>query len=251
MADLKSQSFTAADGTAISWHELGHGRPLVLIHGYFSDCATNWIRYSHAQSLAEADFRVIMPDLRAHGESGKPHDPVFYPKDILANDQIALIDHLGLTDFDLGGYSLGGRTTARLLARGVRPRKAIISGMGLTGLTETQGRGAFFVNVLDNIGKHEKYSAEWMAEAFLNQSGGDAKALRRILDTFVDTSLDQLGHFNLPVGVICGEEDRDNGSAEDLAAALPQGTLIAIPGNHMSAVTKPDLGIAIRDFLLA
>lgn len=246
-------SFTleAADGTRIAWCERGDGRPLVLIHGYFSDAATNWVRYGHAVVLADAGFRVIMPDLRAHGQSGKPHDASFYPSDILADDMLALIGHLGLKDFDLGGYSLGGRTTARLLARGMRPGKAIISGMGLTGLTQTQGRGAFFANVLDNLGTHEKYSAAWMAEAFLNQSGGDPKALRRILDTFVDTSLEELARFDLPIGVICGDEDRDNGSAQELAAALPQGTLITIPGTHMSAVTKPDLGIAIRDFLLA
>jgi pimeloyl-ACP methyl ester carboxylesterase len=243
--------FQSADGVTLNVEELGTGRPLILIHGYFSGGGTNWIRYGHAALLAEAGFRVIMPDLRAHGDSGKPHDPAFYPKDILADDQLALIDHLGLTDFDLGGYSLGGRTTARLLARGVQPRKAVISGMGLTGVTQTQGRGAFFAHVLDNIGTHERLSAAWMAEAFLKSSGGDPKALRRILDTFVDTTPDQLASFDMPIGVICGDEDQDNGSAADLAAALPNGELITIPGNHMSAVTKPELGIAIRDFLLA
>jgi pimeloyl-ACP methyl ester carboxylesterase len=242
--------FISSDGIQIHVRETGEGRPLILIHGYISEAETNWIKYGHAALLAEAGFRVIMPDLRAHGLSGKPHDPTHYPKDILADDQFALIAHLGLTDFDLGGYSLGGRTVARMLARGCRPTKAIISGMGLQGLTNTSRRGAHFRHVLTNLGKHGRGSPAFMAEAFLKTTGGDPLALLGILDTFVDTPLEAIAGFDLPVAVICGEEDQDNGSASALAEALPHGQLISIPGNHMSAVVKPELGQAIRDFLV-
>jgi pimeloyl-ACP methyl ester carboxylesterase len=246
---VKTRYFNASDGVKIAWHELGEGRPLILIHGYFSEADTNWIKFGHAALLAEAGFRVIMPDLRAHGVSGKPHDPAFYPKDVLADDQFALIEHLGLTDFDLGGYSLGGRTVARMLARGCRPGRAIISGMGLKGLVDTEARGDHFRHVLTNLGKHERGSAAFMAEAFLKTTGGDPVALLRILDTFVDTPVEAIATFDMPVGVVCGEQDQDNGSAEVLADTLPQGSYIEIPGNHMSAVTRPELGQAIRDFL--
>jgi pimeloyl-ACP methyl ester carboxylesterase len=90
-----------------------------------------------------------------------------------------------------------------------------------------------------------------MAEAFLKTSGGDPAALDLVLDTFVDTPLDALAGIDLPVGVICGAEDQDNGSAADLACALPQGHLITIPGNHMSAVTRTEFGVAFVDFLTA
>jgi pimeloyl-ACP methyl ester carboxylesterase len=247
---MKSGHFQAADGTQIAVHEMGEGRPLLLIHGYISDAATNWIKFGHAALIAEAGFRVIMPDLRGHGHSGKPHGPAHYPRDILADDQFALIDHLGLSGFDLAGYSLGGRTVARMLARGCAPRRAVISGMGLQGLTSTGARGDHFRHVLTNLGKHERGTPAFMAEAFLKTSGGDPIALLGILDTFVDTPLEAIRGFNLPIAVICGEEDQDNGSASDLAEALPKGQLITIPGNHMSAVVKPELGQAIRDFLL-
>ena len=49
--------------------------------------------------------------------------------------------------------------------------------------------------------------------------------------------------------MLMGSDDHDTGSGEDLAEALPRGEYRVIPGNHMSAVTKPDLGIAIADFL--
>jgi pimeloyl-ACP methyl ester carboxylesterase len=246
---IKSNTFRAADGTEIAWREGGEGRPLILIHGYFSEADTNWIKFGHAALLAEAGYRIIMPDLRAHGLSGKPHDLALYPKDILADDQFALIAHLELTDFDLGGYSLGGRTVARMLARGARPRRAIISGMGLQGLTSTGKRGNHFRHILDNLGAHAKGSPEWMAEAFLKTTGGDPAALRCILDSFVDTSEEQLRRFDLPVAVICGEDDQDNGSAAALAELLPQGKLFTVPGNHMSAVVKPELGQAMVEAL--
>ena len=247
---ISRHHFDATDGIRLAWHELGEGRPLILIHGYFSDAETNWIKFGHAALLAEAGFRVIMPDLRAHGESGKPHDPAYYPRDILADDQFALIAHLNLTDFDLGGYSLGGRTVARMLARGATPRRVVISGMGLQGLTDTGKRAGHFRNVLENIGQHERGSPAFMAEAFLKTAGGDPVALLRILDSFVDTQVETIAGFSRPVAIVCGEDDQDNGSAADLAETLPQGTLIAVPGNHMSAVVKPELGQAICDFLL-
>jgi pimeloyl-ACP methyl ester carboxylesterase len=242
---VSSNSFESFSQVNIAWKETGEGRPLLLIHGYFSEADTNWIKYGHAAALAEAGYRVIMPDLRAHGLSGKPHDAASYPPDILADDQFALLEHLGITDYDLGGYSLGGRTVARMLVRGATPRRAIISGMGLEGLTQTGKRSGHFKHVLDNLGQHERGSPAFMAEAFLKTTGGDPVALRLILDSFVDTDEAQLRSFNLPVAVICGVEDQDNGSAADLAALLPQGKLFEVPGNHMSAVVKSELGAAM------
>jgi pimeloyl-ACP methyl ester carboxylesterase len=242
---LRTDSFCTSDGVRIAWRECGDGRPLILVHGYFSDADTNWIKYGHAAKLSGAGYRVIMPDLRAHGLSDKPHDLSHYPKDILADDQFALIDHLGLKEFDLGGYSLGGRTVARMLARGARPGRAIISGMGLAGLTDTEKRGDLFRHILDNLGQHERGTPAFMAEAFLKTTGGDPVALRHILETFVDTQEAALRAIETPVAVICGEEDNDNGSAAALADILPNGRLIRVPGNHMSAVAKPDLGQAI------
>lgn len=242
--------FTAPDGVRIAWRELGQGRPLLLIHGYMSDAVTNWIKHAPtAQVLADGGYRVIMPDLRAHGASDKPHHASAYPKDILADDQFALIDHLGFTDFDLGGYSLGGWTTAQMLVRGCRPRKAIISGMGLEGLIGRDDRAAHFRHILTNLGNHPRGSREWMAEAFLKTSGGDPVALNLLLDSFLNSPREALARIEVPVGVICGVDDSDNGSAAALAELLPHGEHIEIPGNHMSAVTFPDLGKAMLRYL--
>ena len=247
--DLPVQFFEGRDGVKLAYREMGEGRPVVLIHGYFSTAKVNWLKYGHAEKIAARGFRVIMPDLRSHGDSAKPHDDAAYPKDVLVDDGLALIDHLGLTDYDLGGYSLGGRTTLRMLVRGATPRRAIVAGMGIEGMLDTGGRGDFFRKVLGNLGAHKSGSLEWMSEQFLKTVGGDPLALLKILDTSVDTTAAQLAGIAMPVMVACGAQDNDNGSAEELAEALQDGWYVELPGNHMSAVTKPALGEAIADFL--
>lgn len=247
--NLPVHYFRSRDGLELAYRELGVGRPLVLIHGYFSTATVNWLRYGHAAKLAARGYRVVMPDLRGHGDSAKPHDAMFYPPDILADDGFALLEHLELTDYDLGGYSLGARTTVRMLARGATPARAIVAGMGLEGLTNTGGRGGYFRNILTNPGTFKSGSPEWLAEAFLKTVGGDPTALLHVLDTFVDTAPGALGRIRTPTLVLIGAGDDDNGSGEALAAALPQARYVVIPGNHMSAVTKPELAGAMAEFL--
>ena len=243
--------FDSFDGTRLAYREMGEGRAVVLIHGYFSDAATNWIRYGHAAKIAAVGYRVIMPDLRAHGDSARPHDAAAYPPDALTRDGHALVEHLGLTDYDLGGYSLGARTVSRMLVTGATPRRIIFSGMGLDGLTDTGRRAEHFRNVLTNLGKHERGSGAWMAEAFLKTTGGDPVALLGILDTFVDTPLAEIQAFAKPALVVNGVDDDDNGSAAALAETLSDARYVEVPGNHMSCVVKPELGQAIADFLAA
>lgn len=248
-AELAPRFFPARDGVQLAWRELGEGRPALLVHGYFSNPFVNWIRFGHAQALADAGFRVIMPDLRAHGMSDKPHDPRHYYPDVLVDDAFDLIEHLSLTDYDLAGYSLGGRTALRMLVKGGRPRRAVLLGMGLDGILNTHGRGAYFRKVLTKLGSFPRGSNEWMTEAFLKTTGGDSDALLLILETFVDTSREELARIDVPVLVVLGEDDDDNGSGTALAEAIPGARFKSVPGNHMSCVTKPELGRAIVDFL--
>src|SRR5438477_9331745 len=105
MSDPQTHFWTASDEIELAFHELGQGRPVILLHGLFSDAQMNWIRFGHADRIAAAGFRVIMPDHRAHGLSAKPQETENYPRGILARDVRELVALLGLTDFDLGGFS--------------------------------------------------------------------------------------------------------------------------------------------------
>lgn len=231
------------------FHEMGpaDGRPVVLIHGLFSNAHVNWIKYGHAEKLAGKGRRVIMPDLRAHGESARSHDAADYTPDVLADDNLGLVAQLGFGtgDYDLGGYSLGGRTTARMLARGAKPGKAMIAGMGLEGLLDLTNRAEFFRRVLEGTGTHERFSSEWMAEAFLKTTGGDPKALLLLVNSFPAVPRAALATFEMPIMVLSGAQDADNGSARALAEALPNATYVEVAGNHMSAVTLSELGDAM------
>jgi pimeloyl-ACP methyl ester carboxylesterase len=243
--------FLARDGTMLVWHELGAGRPLVLLHGLFSSAQINWIKYGHAARLAEADFRVIMPDLRAHGASGAPHHAAAYPPDVLVQDLADLIAHLGLSDYDLGGFSLGARTCVRAVVAGLSPRRLVLGGMGLTGLTGGGRRRDFFVGVLDRFETAKRGDPEWLAVQFLKTMGTDRVAARHLLATFTDTDQALLAKVSMPTLVVCGASDNDNGSAPDLAAALPDASYAQVPGTHMSSVTEAALGEAMADFLTA
>jgi pimeloyl-ACP methyl ester carboxylesterase len=252
-AALPIWHFEGRDGADLVYREMGPepGRPLVLLHGYLSNATTNWVRYGHAAALAELGYRVVMPDLRAHGDSARSHAAADYPSDVLADDGLALLEHLGLgsSGFDLGGYSLGGRTVVRMLVRGAEPGRAVVAGMGLNGILRASEGGDRYKHILTNASSFKRGSPEWMVEAFLNTTGGDPLALVHIVDTAVDTPAETLRSLVTPTLVIRGNQDTEQASARELAGTLPGGHYIEIPGTHMNAVTKPDLGRVIGEFL--
>ena len=251
MSDLAIERFASFDGIELAVHRLGQGMPVVLLHGLFSDARTNWIRFGHAQRLAEAGFEAIMPDLRAHGQSASPHEPAAYPHDVLVRDAEALVEHLGLTDYYLGGFSLGARTAVRCVLDGLRPRKLVLGGMGLEGLAGWNDRAAFFIDAIDRFETIKHGDPAFMAVSFMKTQKVDRVAARLLLEAVDDTAESELGGITMPTLVICGADDRDNGSPQALADALPDGRLEEIPGTHMSSVTEPELGGAIARFLTA
>lgn len=242
------------DGAALAVHRIGEGRPLLLLHGLFSSAEVNWIKYGTARRLAEAGFACIMPDLRAHGQSAAPHDPASYPREVLARDLAALVSALGLTDYDLGGFSLGARTALRgVIAAGLSPRRLVLGGMGLAGIRGWTGRIDFFLDVIARFGTIPREDPAYMSQNFMRSTKVDLVAARLLLESFLagagEAEAEDLSRVTMPALLVCGTEDHDNGSAPDLAAALPDGRYAPIPGNHMSCVTRPELAEAIAGFL--
>ncbi|NWN27561.1 alpha/beta hydrolase, partial [Escherichia marmotae] len=85
-----------------------------------------------------------------------------YPPDVTMRDALALVAHLGLVDYDLGGYSLGARTTVRMIVDGgATPRRVMLAGMGLAGIVAASRTGTYFRRVLTNLGSFERGSSEW------------------------------------------------------------------------------------------
>jgi pimeloyl-ACP methyl ester carboxylesterase len=222
---------------------------VVLLHGLFSDANMNWIRFGHAGRVAAAGFRVIMPDLRAHGLSGRPHEPEYYPRGILARDLRELVSYLGISEFGLGGFSLGARTTVEGIGEGLKPSRAILGGAGLEGLRHWERRKHFFLEAIELFDRVQRGDPHWLSIQFMKSQKIDRVAAGLLLESFADAFLEWLEAFTMPTMVVCGSEDHDNGSGANLATALPNAIFREIPGTHMSSVTKPELGEAIAEFL--
>ena len=238
--------FESFDGTRLNVVEMGAGPPVVLVHGLFSNAHINWIKYGTAQKLVDAGYRLILPDLRGHGESEAPEN---WPENALVRDLQALIAHYGLTDYVLGGFSMGGRTTMRALAAGETPRAAILAGMGLRGTVEATDRVGWFINLIEKRDTWKRGDPEFLASAFMKANVRHPERLLPMLRQQQATPPAVLATFRLPILVVCGADDHDNGSAEELVAALPDAIYREVPGNHMTSVTHREFGDAILAFL--
>jgi pimeloyl-ACP methyl ester carboxylesterase len=240
--------FAGRDGVELAYREVGDGPPVVLLHGFFTTGPVAWLNSGHAERLVARGHRVVMPDMRGHGDSSRPHDPEAYPPDVLTDDALALVEHLGLTEYDLAGYSLGARTIIRMLVRGATPRRAAVGGAGFRQIVQADGSGAMFRHVLENLGRHEWGSRNWVLEGFLRKVTGDPAALLLVLDTPVDTPAEQIGAITVPTLVLQGSKD-DPEQGRELAALLQHADFVEVPGDHIAASSSPELGEAIATFL--
>jgi N-formylmaleamate deformylase len=89
----------------------GNKPPLVLLHGLI----TNGACWTPVARALEAEYDVIMPDARGHGNSSKPNNGYRYEDH--ANDIAGLIEALGLSSPIVIGHSMGGMTAALVACR--------------------------------------------------------------------------------------------------------------------------------------
>jgi len=227
------------DGVEIAFLDEGEGEPIVLIHGFASNAAVNWVHPGWVSTLTKAHRRVIALDNRGHGASSKLYDPAAYHTAVMAEDVRALIDHLGLGSADVMGYSMGARIAAFLaLAHPGRLRKAVFGGLGShlidgVGLPESIAEALEASSLADVRDRTAR-----TFRAFAEQTKSDRKALAACIRGSRQTlSREQVASIHVPVLVAVGSKDTVAGSAHELAAVLPAGRALDIPGrDHMLAV---------------
>jgi pimeloyl-ACP methyl ester carboxylesterase len=125
----------------------------------------------------------------------------------------------------------------------------VLAGMGLEGLAGWERRSAFFIDAIDRFEEVKRGDPAFMAVAFMKTQKVDRVAARMLLQSIGDSTMQDLPRVTMPTLVVCGDKDRDNGSPQGLAEALPNGRFEQVPGTHMSSVTEPAFGEAIVSFL--
>ena len=96
--------FLDRSGVKIYYEDHGHGPAILLSHGYSATC-----RMWDAQIAAFAPrYRIIVWDIRGHGETEDPEDPAAYSEALTVGDMAALLRHCGIERAIIGGLSVGG-----------------------------------------------------------------------------------------------------------------------------------------------
>jgi pimeloyl-ACP methyl ester carboxylesterase len=242
------------DDVEIAFLDEGEGEPIVLVHGFASNATVNWVQPGWFTTLKGAGRRVIALDNRGHGASSKLYDPAAYHTALMAGDVIALIDHLGLGRADVMGYSMGARIGAFLaLQHPQRLRSAVLAGLGS--------------NLIDGTGVPDGVAAALEAPSaaavddpgarlfrtFAEQTKSDLRALAACVRGSRQTlTREEIATIAVPALVAVGSLDAIGGSAPVLAALLPAGEALEIPGrDHMTAVGDKAFKQGVLRFLQA
>jgi pimeloyl-ACP methyl ester carboxylesterase len=238
----------------IAYLDAGEGDPVVLVHGFASNKETNWVTPGWVGTLTRAGRRAIALDNRGHGASSKLYDPAAYDMTLMADDVVALLDHLGIARADVMGYSMGGRITAFLAVHHPeRVRSAVIGGLGIR-LVESHGTGLAdrVVAALEVPSLADVTDPDGRAfRSFAEQTKSDLKALaacmrrrRKLINR------EELARLTVPVLVAVGTKDDVSGSGPELAALIPRARALDIPDrDHMLAVGDKVFKASAIEFL--
>jgi len=240
------KTYASFDGTMISYHELGEGPVVLLLHGFSGNADLNWFQPQIAQKIAAAGYRVIAPDLRGHGASPYDAPPERWPADAIARDQIALTAHLGEAPYATVGYSMGAISALRFHLLSRNTGRLILGGIGDSVADEnnTDRNTAFRAAIEEGIaGKDTPGAKAILARA--KASGGTLQGYLGALSARTYTPADLLATFNVPTLVLTGDQDLDNGSGPALAARIPGARHTQLNGTHLTAVLDPALPAAI------
>jgi pimeloyl-ACP methyl ester carboxylesterase len=242
------------DGFDLAYLDEGSGDPVLMLHGFASSAAVNWVNPGWFKTLTEAGYRAIAFDHRGHGKSTRSYDTAAYHPDRMASDAVALLDHLGLERAHVFGYSMGARVSAFLaLQAPERVATLIFGGLG-SGMIDGVGDWDPIAEALKaDDASSVTHPRGKMFRTFADQTRSDRLALAAcIAESRADLSQAQVSQITQPTLVAVGTKDDIGGSPERLAAMLPHGEAFAIEGrDHMLSVGDRTFKARVLQFLKA
>ena len=240
-----------ADGFRIAYDDVGEGPPVVLVHGFASDRTSNWRRPGWYRALREAGRRVIALDCRGHGRSETSHDPADYGTGVMAGDVVRLLDHLGVEQADVVGYSMGARIAVQLLVdHPGRVNAVVLGGAGETVVGGPPGQEAIAAALeADDVGE-VAHPAGRRFRRFAEHQDADRRALAAAMRGFGSFDVARLAEVSNPVLVVAGSDDRLVDDPATLAERFRRGEAVVVDDrDHMTTVGDPRFMDAVVDFL--
>jgi pimeloyl-ACP methyl ester carboxylesterase len=244
-----------SDGVDIAFLDTGGGKdrpPVLLIHGFASNVQTNWSNTGWVEFLAKAGYRVIAFDNRGHGQSQKLYELNDYSAPLMAEDGRRLLDHLGIGQAHVIGYSMGARIAALLaLAHPKRVVRLVFGGLGVNMVRGMAGTGPIARALEAESIEDVTNPTARTFRAFAEQTKSDLKALAAcIRSARAPITAEMVGTIGAPVFIAVGEDDVIGGSAEELAKLIPGARAYTIPGrDHNRAVGDQTFKAEVLAFL--
>jgi pimeloyl-ACP methyl ester carboxylesterase len=246
--------FLDRNGVKIYYEEHGHGPAILLSHGY---SATSRMWDGQVAALAPR-HRVILWDMRGHGESADPDDPAAYSEALTVEDMAALLSHFGIDRAIIGGLSLGGYMSLAFHLAHPEMVKALMlfdTGPGFRNAdarrawneraqqraADLEARGFIALGQSDEVRASKHRSARGLA--------GAARGMLAQRDDRIIASLDQIP---VPTLVLVGADDTHFLAAADhMARKIPGATRVTIPdAGHASNLHQPAaFNRAVAEFL--
>lgn len=263
------ETLTLRDGFRLAFRISGNGPPLMLLHGFTGSLAA-WPEPLVSQ--LSATRTVLRVDLHGHGDSSDPLGPERVEMSRVVDDLLELVDFLELPQFDLAGYSMGGRVALALAVLAPERLRTLTLESASPGLAtreererrilEDQTRAAALHRdgieaFVDGWMRMPLFStqAQRLTPAVLQAEqtrrlGNRAAALAHVLvgmGTGSQPSLwSRLDRVTVPVLLVAGTLDaKFLGLAKDMSARFPDAVLAPIQGvGHAVHLEDPDAWIA-------
>jgi len=242
-------------GVKIHYEVHGDGPPLILTHGYSSTSAM----WREQIAPLSKHHRLILWDMRGHGQSDYPDDPNAYSEALTVMDIAALLDALGADRAIVGGLSLGGyMSLAFYRAHPERVRGLLIIDTG-PGFKKDEAREAWNKRAFDTAERLEREGLDVLKSASRERSmvqhrdaRGLALAARGMLTQRDARVIESLPTIKVPSLIVVGADDTPFLAASDyMAAKIPGARKVVIPNaGHAVNIDQPKAFIdAVEPFL--